>query len=171
MFIQPCFIRKKTQELIDKLVDMGYHYPIKYHEVFPNLLTVPYRGHNWGTLIAVSDKEIDLALKTQINQNPTIDCGTNEELFLALSALRDDSDYNQWFKIPKTKYITLPGCYGQVIGMDGHQEVFEKWEYIKYDKKDSNLTNRIQIMKEEGEQFIPSKMTPIELIEYFNKKD
>lgn len=25
------------------------------------------------------------------------DCGTNEELFLALAALRDDSDYMQWF--------------------------------------------------------------------------
>lgn len=26
-----------------------------------------------------------------------IDCGTNEDLFLALAALRDDSDYMQWF--------------------------------------------------------------------------
>jgi len=26
-----------------------------------------------------------------------IDCGTNEKLFLALAALRDDSDYMQWF--------------------------------------------------------------------------
>ena len=25
------------------------------------------------------------------------DCGTNEELFLALAALRDDTDYMQWF--------------------------------------------------------------------------
>lgn len=97
MFTQPCFIRKKTQELIDKLLAMGYQHPMKYHEVFPNLLTIPYKGHNWGTLIAVSDKEIDLALKLQINQNPTIDCGTNEELFLALAALRDDKPDYQWF--------------------------------------------------------------------------
>ena len=26
-----------------------------------------------------------------------IDCGTNEELFLAIAALRDDSNYMQWF--------------------------------------------------------------------------
>lgn len=26
-----------------------------------------------------------------------IDCGTNEELFLAIVALRDDTDKNQWF--------------------------------------------------------------------------
>ena len=101
-FTQPCFIRKKTQELIDKLLAMGYHHPMKYHEIFPNLLTVPYRGHNWGTLIAVSDKEIDLALKTQINQNSTIDCGDNEELFLALAALRDDIDKNQYFICTET---------------------------------------------------------------------
>ena len=106
-FIQPCFIRKKTQELIDKLITMGYNYPIKYHEIFPNLLTVPYKGHGWASLIAVSDKEIDLALKTQINQNPTIDCGTNEELFLALAALRDDTDINQWFIMDVEEYLYI----------------------------------------------------------------
>jgi hypothetical protein len=26
-----------------------------------------------------------------------IDCGDNEELFLAIAALRDDTDYMQWF--------------------------------------------------------------------------
>ena len=26
-----------------------------------------------------------------------IDCGTNEDLFLAIAALRDDTDKNQWF--------------------------------------------------------------------------
>ena len=96
-FIQPCFIRKKTTELVDKLIAMGYNHPSKYHEIFPNLLTIPYKGHGWATLIAVSDKEIDLALKLKINENKTIDCGDNEELFLALAALRDDIDKNQWF--------------------------------------------------------------------------
>jgi hypothetical protein len=31
-----------------------------------------------------------------------IDCGTNEKLFLAIAALRDDSDYMQWFTDGKT---------------------------------------------------------------------
>ena len=75
---------------------MGYNHPFKYHEIFPNLLTIPYKGHGWASLIAVSDKEIDLALKLKINENKTIDCGDNEELFLALAALRDDTDKNQW---------------------------------------------------------------------------
>jgi hypothetical protein len=29
--------------------------------------------------------------------NPAIDCGENEELFLAIAALRDDTDKYQWF--------------------------------------------------------------------------
>ena len=29
--------------------------------------------------------------------NSWIDCGTNEELFLAIAALLDDTDKNQWF--------------------------------------------------------------------------
>ena len=65
-FIQPCFIRKKTTELIEKIIAMGYNYPKKYHEIFPNLLTIPYKGHGWGTLIGVSDKEIDLAKEYNI---------------------------------------------------------------------------------------------------------
>ena len=31
------------------------------------------------------------------NFTNSIDCGTNEDLFLAIAALRDDSDYMQWF--------------------------------------------------------------------------
>lgn len=30
-----------------------------------------------------------------------IDCGTNENLFLALAALQDDTDNEQWFVYPK----------------------------------------------------------------------
>lgn len=97
MFTQPCFIQKNTPELIDKLVTMGYKCPMRFHKIFPNLLTIPYKGHEWGSLICFSDKEIDLALKTKINENPTIDCGINEELFFALAALRDDTDKHQWF--------------------------------------------------------------------------
>lgn len=35
------------------------------------------------------------------------DCGTNEELFLAIAALRDDSNYMQWF-ICTEDYIESP---------------------------------------------------------------
>jgi hypothetical protein len=131
-FLQKAFIRKKTPELIDKLVAMGYNYPMKYHKIFPNLLTIPYKGHGWGSLICVSDKEIDLALKTKINENPTIDCGDNEELFLAIAALRDDTDYMQWFtdgKLWEMVNSDLPSHYMQ---LEGHKATPE--EIVNYFK-------------------------------------
>ena len=37
-----------------------------------------------------------------------IDCGTNEDLFKAVAALRDDSDYMQWFVTDKEiSYFSL----------------------------------------------------------------
>ena len=39
----------------------------------------------------------DFDLKNAPEFKKMIDCGTNEELFLALAALRDDTDINQWF--------------------------------------------------------------------------
>ena len=43
------------------------------------------------------DEDVDIALNhLALIPNP-IDCGTNEILFLSLAALRDDSDYMQWF--------------------------------------------------------------------------
>ena len=36
-------------------------------------------------------------LEVEWNCNGIIDCVTNEDLFLALAALRDDSDYMQYF--------------------------------------------------------------------------
>ena len=34
-----------------------------------------------------------------------IDCGTNEELFLAIAALRDDTDKYQWFVNEKMEFV------------------------------------------------------------------
>lgn len=35
------------------------------------------------------------------DETDSIDCGTNEDLFLALAALRDDTDKFQWFISPE----------------------------------------------------------------------
>ena len=37
----------------------------------------------------------------------TIDCGTNEDLFFALAALRDDTDINQWFIMDVSPYLNI----------------------------------------------------------------
>lgn len=88
-FTTAVLIRKNTPELREKLNKLGYNptqnghgewfIPINklsYLETFP--LNKSYMGRTafW---------------------NSVIDCGTNEELFLALAALRDDTDKDQWF--------------------------------------------------------------------------
>ena len=39
-----------------------------------------------------------------------IDCGTNEELFLAIAALRDDTDKLQWFISPEGAWVYNKDC-------------------------------------------------------------
>lgn len=83
-FIQPCFIRKNTPELRKMLEDMGiYEHPSG--RATEKCLFVN-RGF-YSSLPIGYTEEIERA----------INCGTNEDLFLALAALRDDNDKNQWF--------------------------------------------------------------------------
>lgn len=90
-FTQPCFIRKNTPELRKKLEELGYNrYP---------LWMADWSDDDSRYIYLVTD-----VLYYTYPQEPTnskngeyINCGTNEELFLALAALRDDSDYMQWF--------------------------------------------------------------------------
>ena len=98
-FIQPCFIRKNTPELRKKLEELGYKpsYPIfQYPEVFKHIAACNFFGSKY---YGVSDDEVSHhgAIKDAIKNRGMIDCGTNEELFLALAALRDDSDKWQLF--------------------------------------------------------------------------
>ena len=98
-----------------------------------------------------------------------IDCGDNEDLFLAVAALRDDTDYMQWFKIPNTKYVPIPGYCGQQ-GTNGYQQIITSIEYHKHDKKDNSITEKIKFAEEEGETILPRKLTVDELKLWFNHK-
>lgn len=85
MFTQACFIIKDTQELRDKLKEIG----INPHPcIVPKCINYLFVNRGFYSRNEIGYKEeIDSA----------IDCGTNEDLFLALAALRDDSDYMQYF--------------------------------------------------------------------------
>lgn len=91
MFTTPCFIRKNTPELREKLEKLGYTCSlylfgggfISIGNLF-YLCTLPTKGQYQG-------------MQTLMHNSSVIDCGTNEELFLALAALRDDTDKDQWF--------------------------------------------------------------------------
>lgn len=89
MFTQPCFVRKNTPELRKKLEELGYK-----DSVFDDL-------KSGGIITFSSRSEYSVLANYHFNRvhalKSHIDCGTNEELFLALAALRDDSDYMQWF--------------------------------------------------------------------------
>lgn len=82
-FIQPCFIRKNTPELRKKLEELGYNRHPSYGD---NEYLYLNRGFYHTNVVGYSE-EIERM----------VDCGNNEELFLAIAALRDDTDYMQWF--------------------------------------------------------------------------
>lgn len=84
-FTTPCFIRKNTPELRKKLEELGYKNRNLY---FYDCIGVVYDGFDcisqwmFGSIWDFAD---------------CIDCGVNEDLFLAIAALRDDTDKYQWF--------------------------------------------------------------------------
>lgn len=97
MFIKECFIRKNTEQLIFNLYKLGYEYyrPLDW---FKNICTnfvknIDFDGNESDRYVidAFDDGYISHFNKIMI------DCGTNEELFLAIAALRDDSDKFQYF--------------------------------------------------------------------------
>lgn len=87
-FTTPCFIRKNTDNIRNRLKELGYY-------------CNPYLGwHNlctcmFGIISVYSWRDDDINALKEIDV--LVDCGANEELFLAIAALRDDSNYMQWF--------------------------------------------------------------------------
>jgi hypothetical protein len=93
MFIQSAFIRKNSPYLQEKLKEMGY----KTDSTSVDTKCIATSStHNSFTVIAESRFDSTNPHVTWNNGN-RIDCGDNENLFLAIAALRDDSDYMQWF--------------------------------------------------------------------------
>ena len=101
-FTTPCFIRKNTPELRKKLKELGY-------EIL-NSGDTTLDAHNYDGKGSHKSIEEGKAIITSygnlygvvydvdtVTKKGRIDCGTNEELFLAIAALRDDTNYMQWF--------------------------------------------------------------------------
>lgn len=89
-FTTPCFISKNTEFLRDKLESFGYKILSPLFDKGDNLIS----GYSlYFNYCAFENSDMNWFID---NVRP-IDCGTNEELFLAIAALRDDSDINQYF--------------------------------------------------------------------------
>lgn len=102
-FIQPAFIHKNTLYLRKKLEELGYcewqyENPIlEIQKNYPQDCLYIARGY-YSVLPFEGDKEIE----------NIIDCGINEDLFLSIAALRDDTDKYQWFVL-EANYAQLDG--------------------------------------------------------------
>jgi hypothetical protein len=86
MFTTPCFIRKNTPELRARLEELGYnndkHLQNTYGDSIITRCDGTYHPHSPS-----KSRSLDKSIT---------DCSKNEDLFLALAAIRDDSDYMQW---------------------------------------------------------------------------
>lgn len=113
-FTTAAFIRRNTPELRKKLEELGYKECIG--EEGPFLFT----SHNIFDCMYTECGLNDLAY------NGLIDCETNENIFLAIAALRDDIDIHQWFTDGKEWFQ----CRFLKVGMhysDKPEILFERW--------------------------------------------
>lgn len=94
-FITPCFIRKNTPELRKKLEELGYSHPTDVIE--DERFCIATSPVNCNYHIIIKGAFDDTNPHYTWNCAGRIDCGTNEELFLGIAALRDDTSANQYW--------------------------------------------------------------------------
>ena len=102
-FTTPAFIRKNTTELRMKLERLGYY-------LHPECIDDD-RGNY---LFANREYYLNRPLGYSEELSRSIDCGTNEDLFLAIAALRDDTNEYQWFVAD----LPLSVSYDDIVGND-----------------------------------------------------
>jgi hypothetical protein len=93
-FTTPCFIRKNTPELRKKLEELGY---IKNSPKWTDDCNIVWayqyseeKGFDTPHYVIANAFDIPFDKHSRLC-GKFIDCGTNEELFLAIAALRDDT--------------------------------------------------------------------------------
>lgn len=146
-FTTSCFIRKNTPELRNRLKKLGIR-PFLCDEEL-NAIGGNIKVHN-GMVAAFTCSD------SLNNCDDLIDCGTNEDLFLALAALRDDTDKEQFF-VTEVRLGSI-NCPDTIIEKGALLKCcMDKWKIPK---------NKFDSMG------IPShKATVEELIEHFKGKE
>ena len=96
MFTQACFIRKNIPELRKKLEDLGYNKSEFGSDLNNSIATTVSNDKSSYTCIREQSFD-DTNPHTTWGFKFRIDCGDNEDLFIALASLRDDNDVNQFF--------------------------------------------------------------------------
>ena len=150
------FIRKNTESIKEGLRNLG----IVQNDLDDGVR--PWIAVNYGMWISV-DEGYDKLFPDDI------DCGDNEDLFLAIVAINDKTDFGQWFKIPNIKTINVGGYVGQQ-GLNGFQRKVIDVEYIQWNKRDRHISDLTKTLKDEDEKFLPKKLTIDELKLWFTNK-
>lgn len=88
-FITSCFIRKNTFELRKKLEDLGYKL-LKDDNIISGVAIITYEDPDFYYIVSKVDKVV---------KHGRIDCGTDEDLFLAVAALCKSG----WYLLPQGK--------------------------------------------------------------------
>ena len=135
MFTTPCFIRKNTKELRDKLIELGYNRGTDKWHINDNRKLFAYQYHmkRFDTPYFVVGDSLDLT-EDGLLKNKFIDCGENEDLFLAIATLRDDSDFGQLFVMKDGRFelgIISKVPLGDEFGVDHKATVEELIEHFK----------------------------------------
>jgi len=95
-FIHNCYIHKHTPELIEKLKQLGYKYEWQGAGEYDCLHA--RTGYLYGQKLndphVVDETYSEMAKDSDFDG---IDCGDNEDLFLAIAAIRDNMYDYQWF--------------------------------------------------------------------------
>ena len=145
-FTTPAFIRKNPPELRKKLEGLGY-------------LFIPNGWNEWS--IPIENCEYLLCDTDTYQGNPIsyytgkvckpnlgIDCGANEELFLSIASLRDDTDKYQWFIMDVEIYVYIPkGTWFQSTDRNGGRHVGTQIESLYCHK--ATVNELIEHFKEE----------------------
>lgn len=121
MFIEKCSV--KITNTIDLAIvsnllhELGYRYYFKYQQHTDNdvcyFVTDPETG-SYYIIYEVEDKDLGIY------------CDTNKDLFLAIAAINDDSDKNQWFIFDSTDciYEQLRDKYAYICPEISNEEYF-----------------------------------------------
>lgn len=116
-FTTAAFIRRNTPELRKKLEELGYR--LSGAELNEDLCI--FTEPEYGLYSVEFFSNIP-----HPDETDSVDCGTNENLFLAIAALRDDIDIHQWFTDGKEWFQ----CRFLKVGMhysDKPEILFERW--------------------------------------------
>lgn len=144
-FTTPAFIRKNTTELRMKLERLGYY-------LHPECI-----DDDRGNYLFVNrEYYLNRPLGYSEELSRSIDCGTNESLFLAIASLRDDTDKEQFF-VTEVRFGSINDPY----------TIIEKGAFLKC------CMDKWKIPKNKFDSMgIPShKATVEELIEHFKEKE